>query len=205
MSADYEHLIEDCLAAGIRIDALGLQSHMHQGYWGVEKTLGILERFARFGLPIHFTESTLVSGHLMPPEIVDLNDYQVTDWPTTPEGEARQADEVETHYRTLLGHPAVEAITWWGFPDGGWLNAPTGLVRVDGSPKPAYERLHGLVKGEWWLPPTTMRTDDAGRIRVSGFLGDYEVAWRGRTAGVRARRRGRPGGHGDPAGLTLPA
>jgi hypothetical protein len=27
-----------------------------------------------------------------------------------------------------------------------------------------------------------MRTDDAGRIRVSGFLGDYEVAWRGRTA-----------------------
>ena len=29
----------------------------------------------------------------MPPEIVDLNDYQVTDWPTTPEGEERQARE----------------------------------------------------------------------------------------------------------------
>ena len=118
----------------------------------------------------------------MPPEIVDLNDYQVADWPTTPEGEARQADEVATHYRTLLGHPAVQAITWWGFPDGGWLNAPTGLVRADGTPKPAYERLHGLVKGEWWLPPTTMRTDEAGRIRVDGFLGDYEVQSRGRTA-----------------------
>ena len=184
MSADYERLVEDCLAAGIRIDALGLQSHMHQGYWGVEKTLDVLERFSRFGLPIQFTESTLVSGHLMPPEIVDLNDYQVADWPTTPDGEARQADEVETHYRTLLAHPSVEAITWWGFPDGGWLNAPTGLVRVDGSPKPAYERLHGLVKGEWWLPPTTMRTDDEGRLRVSGFLGDYEVSSRGRTAAV---------------------
>jgi GH35 family endo-1,4-beta-xylanase len=183
MSADYERLIEDCLAAGIRIDALGLQSHMHQGYWGVEKTLAVLERFSRFGLPIHFTESTLVSGHLMPPEIVDLNDYQVSDWPTTPEGEARQADEVETHYRTLYGHPSVEAITWWGFPDGGWLNAPTGLVRVDGSPKPAYERLRGLVKGEWWLPATTMRTDDAGRIRLTASLGDYEVTSRGRTAG----------------------
>lgn len=182
MSADYERLVEDCLAAGIRIDALGLQSHMHQGYWGVEKTLDVLERFSRFGLPIHFTETTLVSGHLMPAEIVDLNDYQVADWPTTHEGEARQADEVETHYRTLLAHPSVEAITWWGFPDGGWLNAPTGLVRVDGSPKPAYERLLGLVKGEWWLPPTTMRTDDEGRLRVSGFLGDYEVSSRGRTA-----------------------
>ena len=29
----------------------------------------------------------------MPPEIVDLNDYQVESWPSTPEGEARQADE----------------------------------------------------------------------------------------------------------------
>ncbi|HEY4188790.1 MAG TPA: endo-1,4-beta-xylanase, partial [Candidatus Limnocylindrales bacterium] len=182
MSADYERLIEACLEAGVRIDALGLQSHMHQGYWGVEKTQDVLARFSRFGLPIHFTETTLVSGHLMPPEIVDLNDYQVAEWPTTPEGEARQADEVETHYRTLVGHPAVEAITWWGVPDGGWLNAPTGLVRADGSRKPAYERLHGLIKGEWWLAPTTMRTDDDGRIGVSGFLGDYEVTNRGRTA-----------------------
>ena len=182
MSSAYERLIEDCLEAGIRIDALGLQSHMHQGYWGVEKTLDVLDRFSRFGLPIHFTESTLVSGHLMPAEIVDLNDYQVASWPTTPEGEARQADEVETHYRTLVTHPSVEAITWWGFPDGGWLHAPTGLVRVDGSRKPAYERLYGLVRGEWWLAPTTIRTDEAGRIRLAGFLGDYEVTSRGRTA-----------------------
>ena len=39
MSADFEHLVGACLDAGIAIDALGLQSHMHQGYWGVEKTL----------------------------------------------------------------------------------------------------------------------------------------------------------------------
>ncbi len=107
MSAAYEHLIEDCLAAGIRIDAIGLQSHMHQGYWGEEKTLDVLERFSRFGLPLHFSETTLVSGHLMPPEIVDLNDYQVPSWPSTPDGEARQAEEMVRHYRTLVGHPAV--------------------------------------------------------------------------------------------------
>ena len=61
MSADYEHLIEGCLEAGIQIDALGLQSHMHQGYWGVEKTEDVLDRFSRFGLPLHFTETTLVT------------------------------------------------------------------------------------------------------------------------------------------------
>jgi endo-1,4-beta-xylanase len=173
MSADYEHLVEDCLQAGITIDAIGLQSHMHQGYWGVEKTLDVLERFSRFGLPLHFTESTLVSGRLMPPEIVDLNDYQVESWPSTPEGEARQAEQVVTHYTTLLSHPAVAAVTWWGLADGGWLNAPSGLVRVDGTPKPAFDALRGLVRGEWWLAPTRMITDDRGRIRFTGFLGEY--------------------------------
>ena len=173
MSSDYEHLVEDCLAGGIAIDALGLQSHMHQGYWGEEKTLDVLERFARFGLPLHFTESTLVSGQLMPPEIVDLNDYQVADWPSTPEGEARQADEVVAHYTTLLADPAVQAVTWWGLPDGGWLNAPSGLIRADGTPKPAFEALRGLVKESWWLGPTRFITDEGGRLDFTGFLGEY--------------------------------
>ena len=190
LSDDYERLIEDCLAAGVTIDAIGMQSHMHQGYWGEERTLELLERYARFGLPLHWTESTLVSGKLMPPEIVDLNDHQVDVWPTTPEGEARQADEVERHYRTLVGHPAVAGITWWGLPDGGWLNAPSGLVRLDGSVKPAYETLHRLIKGEWWLAPTDLRTDAAGRVRFSGFPGTYEVEASGQRVMVEVDGRG---------------
>ena len=114
LSPAYERLLEACLDAGIRFDAIGLQSHMHQGYWGEARTADVLERFARFGLPLHWTETTLVSGHLMPPEIEDLNDYRVASWPSTPEGEARQADDVVRHYRTLVGHPAVQAITYWG-------------------------------------------------------------------------------------------
>ena len=152
---------------------------MHQGYWGVEKTGEILERFSRFNLPIHFTENTLVSGHLMPPEIVDLNDYQVADWPSTPAGEERQAREVIQHYQTLFANPLVESITWWDLADGGWLNSPGGLIRRDGTPKPAYEELLKLVKGEWWLAPTRLATDGEGRIRVSGYPGAYEVAFAG--------------------------
>ncbi len=38
----------------------------------------------------------------MPAQVEDLNDHQVEAWPSTPEGEARQADEVVRHYRTLL-------------------------------------------------------------------------------------------------------
>ena len=184
MSTAYECLIEGVLEAGIEIDVLGLQSHMHQGYWGEEKTLAVLERFSRYGLPIHFTETTLLSGHLMPPEIEDLNDYRIPDWPSTPEGEERQADEVVRHYRTLASHPAVQAVTYWGLSDdGAWLGAPGGFVRADGTPKPSYDALRGLVKGDWWLAPTTMRTDDAGRVRLRGWFGDYEVRGPGGSAG----------------------
>lgn len=175
LSEAYEELIEDVLAAGVAVDAIGIQSHMHQGYWGEERTARILERFARFGVPLHWTESTLVSGRLMPPDIVDLNDYQVNDWASTPAGETRQADELVRHYRTLYGHPAVAAITWWGLPDGGWLNAPGGLVHADGEPKPAFGALRELIKGDWWLPPTDLATDHAGRVTFEGTPGTYAV------------------------------
>jgi endo-1,4-beta-xylanase len=190
MSAAYECLIEGCLEAGVKIDALGLQSHMHQGYWGVEKTNAILERFARYGLPLHFTETNIISGHLMPPEIVDLNDYQVDEWPTTPEGEARQAEEAVLHYTTLLSHPSVQSVTWWDFIDGGWLKAPVGLLRLDQSPKPAYDALRRLIKGEWWLKPTTMTTDGGGAIRLNGFFGEYQLTVGG-TSCTFAIERGR--------------
>lgn len=176
MSTAYECLIEGVLEAGIQVDAIGLQSHMHQGYWGEERTLATVERFARYGLPLQMTETTLLSGDLMPPEIEDLNDFQPSTWPSTPEGEERQADEVVRHYRTLLSHPAVEAVNYWGITDrGAWLGAPAGLVREDGTPKPAYDALRALVKDEWWVSPTPMRTDAEGRITVAGWLGDYAV------------------------------
>jgi hypothetical protein len=138
--------------------------------------LAMVDRFARYGLPLHLTESSLVSGHLMPADIVDLNDYRIPEWPSTPEGEARQADEIERHYRSLVSHPAVDAITYWGLSDAGaWLGAPIGLVRVDGTPKPAYHALRRLVKDEWWLPPTPVVTDADGRFCLAGFAGEYEL------------------------------
>lgn len=192
ISPAYDILVEGCLEAGIQIDVIGIQSHMHQGYWGVEKTLKVLENFERFDLPIHFTETTLVSGQLMPPEIVDLNDYQVTDWPTTPEGEERQAEESIQHYKTLFAHPLVEGITWWDSSDGGWLNAPAGLIRKDGSTKPAYEELMKLVKEEWWTPRTRLTTDENGQIRLRCFVGEYQLTHKGRQQTLTITKESMP-------------
>ena len=177
LSSAYECLIEALLEAGLQIDVLGLQTHMHQGYRGDDATTAMLNRFARYGLPLHLTETSLVSGHLMPEEIVDLNDYQIDDWPTTPDGEARQAQEIASYYRTLLAHPAVQAVTYWGLTDRtAWLGAPIGLLRADGSRKPSFDALYGLIKGQWWVPPTRVVTDENGQFELTGFKGDYEYA-----------------------------
>ena len=171
----YAAMLADLLDAGIPITAIGIQSHQHQGYWGLEKLQRVLERYARFGLPIHFTENTLISGELMPPHIVDLNDWQVDEWPTTPEGEERQAREVEEMYRTLFAHPQVEAITAWDFTDRCWLNAPAGFLRRDGSEKPSYQVLRRLIHGEWETH-TGAVTDENGFVEVTGFRGDYRLS-----------------------------
>ena len=174
-SINYEILIDGCLNAGVPISAIGIQSHQHQGYWGREKLEEVLERFEHFGLPIHFTENTLISGDIMPAHIVDLNDWQVDEWPSTPEGEERQAREIEEMYRILFDHPLVEAITTWDFTDGAWLKAPSGFVRLDHSRKPSFDMLKKLVKEEWWTD-TTVHTDADGFATVEAFKGDYKIS-----------------------------
>ena len=173
-SESYEILLEGLLEAGVPISAIGIQSHQHQGFWGMEKLNDVLERYSRFGLPIHFTENTLISGEIMPPHIVDLNDWQVDEWPTTPEGEERQAREIGLMYRTLFAHPLVEAITSWDFHDDAWLHAPAGLVRTDNSEKPSYQVLKDLIHGEWETHQELF-TDENGYIDFEGFKGGYTV------------------------------
>jgi GH35 family endo-1,4-beta-xylanase len=176
ISKDYEILIDKCLQAGIPIDVIGIQSHQHQGYWGAEKVHDALARFARFSLPLHFTENTLISGELMPPHIVDLNDWQVDEWHTTPEGEERQAKEFAQMYEILFAHPQVEAITNWSGGDDAWLHAPAGFLRTDNSEKPSYKILHDKVLNEW-RTEITGRSDDTGLIKFEGFKGGYEISF----------------------------
>ncbi|UCG55843.1 MAG: endo-1,4-beta-xylanase [Phycisphaerales bacterium] len=145
-------------------DVIGIQSHMHGRYWGAQRAWEVCERYAKFGKPLHFTETTVVSGP-----------REASGWVTTPEGEKRQAEQVVEFYRVLFSHPAVEAITWWDFTDqNAWQRAPAGLVRADMTPKPAYEQLQNLIKGQWWTDAETKITADGG-TRLHGFYGDYEV------------------------------
>jgi endo-1,4-beta-xylanase len=145
-------------------DVIGIQSHMHGGYWGAARTWEVCERFAKFGKPLHFTEATVVSGR-----------KQDSDWASTPEGEQLQARSVTEFYTVLFSHPAVEAITWWDFTDqGAWQAAPAGLLRDDMTPKPAYKQLHDLIKNKWWTQARAQTIAD-GVVAFQGFFGRYNV------------------------------
>ena len=147
----------------------------------------VLERFSVFGLPLHFTENTLVSGHLMPPHIVDLNDYQVESWPSTPEGEQRQMEEWLQMYRILFDHPLVEAVTGWDFADGAWLHAPSGLIRQDNSEKPSYRALLDLIRNQW-TSRGILTTDEAGYACLEGFRGTYRLTLGAASAEVTLKK-----------------
>jgi GH35 family endo-1,4-beta-xylanase len=186
-SIEYELLIDGCLNAGVPIDAIGIQSHQHQRYWGEEKLRAVLERFNGFGLPIHFTENTILSGDLMPAHITDLNDWQVADWPTTPEGEARQVQQVTQMYEILFEHPLVEAITTWDHVDGKWLGAPSGFLRKDNSEKPANQALKALIH-EKWRTKAELTTDADGETQVEGYWGTYTAQSGGGRADFQLSR-----------------
>lgn len=167
----FEALLRQLQMAHKPLHAVGIQSHMHRAEWPLARAWQVCETYARFTLPLHFTELTVLSGA----HKTDDDWHTVrTDWPTTPEGEARQAEYVEKLYRLLYSHPAVAAITWWDLMDGGWQGAPAGLVRKDLSPKPAYERLKALVRGTWWTR-FQGETDAAGRCAFRATYGRHRV------------------------------
>jgi GH35 family endo-1,4-beta-xylanase len=179
----YARLLQDLIDSSggtAPFDVIGLQSHMHREVWDDAQAWEVCERFARFGKPLHFTELTILSGE----PGWERAQRDRTPWPSTPEGEIRQADEVERIYTLLFSHPSVEAITWWDFSDrGAWQRAPAGFLRADLSPKPAYDRLRDLIKNRWWTR-ASLDTDASGRAPLRAFLGDHAVTVRydGRTA-----------------------
>jgi endo-1,4-beta-xylanase len=154
-------------------DVIGIQSHMHAGFWGIEKVWEVCNRFAKFNKPIHYTETTLLSGQQGWGLRAKSNDPHCT-WSTNAEGEKRQAEQAGLFYSMLFSHPSVEALTWWDFSDqGAWMSAPAGLLRADMSLKPVYEKLHSLIKDKWWT--RTEITANESTAKFTGFLGSYKV------------------------------
>ncbi|MCX7008681.1 MAG: endo-1,4-beta-xylanase, partial [Kiritimatiellaeota bacterium] len=153
-------------------DVIGIQSHMHGGLWPLPQAWAVVERFAAFGRPIHFTEMTIVSG---PEPRHAAGQEWVPNWVTTPAGEAAQARYVAQLYTVLFSHPAMQAITWWDFSDrDAWKGAPAGFLRKDMSSKPVYDELYKLIRAKWWTRAAAV-ADAQGGACVRVFRGTQLV------------------------------
>ncbi len=180
----YAAVIQQAIDDDVDFDVIGIQSHMHEGYWGAQKIWDVCNRFAKFQKPLHFTELTILSGRLKDRSNQDWSSFR-PDWVTTKEREKTQAQQVYETYRLLFSHPAVEGIFWWDLWDEhAWMMAPGGLLRRDLTPKPAFQVVRNLIRDRWalTLQPTV---DIDGRCSIRGFYGDYVVDVAGDDGSMR--------------------
>jgi len=138
----------------VRLDAITLAAHQHEGVWPLDMVRKTLDAAAGGGVPVHVSEVAILGG---------------------PEAEAEQAEAVRHFYTAAFAHPKVAGITWWDLSDRfAWKNAPAGLVRADLSPKPAYKVLDRLLN-HLWRTDAAGRTGEDGTIGTRAFFGSYRI------------------------------
>jgi hypothetical protein len=176
-SVTYADFLQQANDAGALddVDLIGLEvypgTHLSRMFGGIEGPaftpswlLDVIERYARFGKPLHITEFSLPSTH--------DKDWNCGYW-REPWNETTQADYADAVYTLAFGNPHVQSVTWWGVsalkPDV----ETSCLFDKDGKPKPVLERLQRRLAE--WTTAATAETDPAGMAALDGFAGDYEL------------------------------
>ncbi len=182
----YYSYIEANMLKGAPIDAIGMQYHMFnkiekeyeatRPFYNPENLYRHMDLYAGLGKPLQVTEVTIPA-------------YSNSEY-----DEAIQAEIVEDLYTIWFSHPAMEQIIYWNFADGYahvWTSDLEaihraqgdmtmgenvyygGLLRFDMTPKPAYHKLHNLIKNVWHTEADGAA--DNGIFDFRGFFGDYEL------------------------------
>jgi endo-1,4-beta-xylanase len=158
-------LVVELKRRGAPVSGLGLQVHpLHHWLWPHEMW-DTLEIYRELEIPIHITEL-----HQPACEQEIEGGFRQGHWSLQ-----AQADLMEQMYRQCFGHPSVVSINYWGLSDrGSWMKGG-GLVDEEYRPKPVFNRLKELIKGEWMTQPFAARTGDNGEVLLQGFYGNYEI------------------------------
>lgn len=181
----YYMQIARLLAAGKRVDCIGMQFHqfirkedeMREDSLPFDpvKLYEVMDCYARFGRPLHVSEITIPA------------------YEGSPEEEDVQMELTKNLYRTWFSHPAMDGIIWWNLVDGYAVGAPRntrggenyysgGLLRYDMAEKPAYAALRELVQKEWHTKEA-LCTNERGEVEFEGFFGEYALKVNGLDAG----------------------
>ena len=184
----YHEMIKTCLERNVPIHGIGLQSHMQDSnsVWDEKYMWNLMEEYGSYGLPIHFTEVTILSCE----GVADWREMQVWEEKLQEQRRSgkkpdqqkstkilmkRQAEYTRDFYTLAFSHPAVNTIVWWALCDKGvWRGLPGGLFDEQGRVKPVTKELNRLINQEWH---THMRgrLKVAGEVPIKGFKGSYHI------------------------------
>ena len=147
---------EDTIALLVKekapIEGIGIQGHFGSDLTPPVKMLEILDRYAKFGLPIQITEF----------------DVQVPN-------ETLQGEFTRDFLTTMFSHPSVNGVVMWGFWEGRHYAPGAALWRRDWTPKPNALAWMDLVDKQW-RTNVLAKSDAVGTLKTRAFLGDYEIS-----------------------------
>ena len=147
----FESTIAYLLQAKAPLGGIGIQGHFGSNLTPPQKMLDLLDRYAKFGLPIQITEF----------------DVQVPN-------ETLQADFTRDFLTVMFSHPSVTGVVMWGFWESRHYAPQAALWRKDWTPKPNAKVWMDLV-GHQWRTDLTAKSGADGALQTRAFLGDYQI------------------------------
>ena len=145
--------LQDLRQAGIKVDGLGNQAHIHESYLpSLEHVLAVTDRFAE----------------VVPRQAITEFDIQ------TVADEELAADYTRDLMIACFSHPAYSSFLLWGFWEGSHWEPAAASWNKDWSIKKRGEVLEEWL-GKRWRTEMTLTTDATGTVRWRGFTGWYEI------------------------------
>jgi hypothetical protein len=139
--------LKKCEELGFAYEAVGIQLYQpSRDMLAIDK---LYDRFSVFHRPMHLTELGVPSFYSDIPyssqegSVYCLRFMYNGRWREFNWTERLQADWLEEFYTISYARPEVEALTWWSFPDPGYVPG-AGIITREGKPKEALYRLRAL-------------------------------------------------------------
>jgi endo-1,4-beta-xylanase len=159
-------LIKELQKRNVPVKGVGIQAHEPRDMWfSPVEVVKTFDKFKELGLPLHITEFTPQSS----------GKAITGGWRNGTWTDEAQAEFAEQFYTLAFAHPSMVSIHWWGLSDRFiWLPGG-GLLDKDFNPKPVYNRLMKLIKGDWMTKNLNVATNKIGEATFRGFYGKYEI------------------------------
>lgn len=148
---EYERMLRYLIQNGAPVEGIGFQGHFNDHLTPPKRLWEILDRFAKFRVPLQITEYDL-----------PIRDLQA------------QADYTRDFLTAMYAHEAVTGVTIWGFWEGQMWQPQGALIDKDWNLLPNGRVWLDLTERQWMTRSQGV-TNTRGQLQVRGFTGSYDV------------------------------